>query len=115
MRSKSKSTSNEKQMNLFGWADEPSYKPVSSTSREELDYGEWRCIAANHMWDYWFVTMEDAINVLEVVDEDALRVAYNEGTAPKAFVNDLAYAYDWVDFGHGRTHRNLLSGTRADA
>ena len=51
------------------------------------------------MWDYWFVRIEEAIKGLEVVDEDMLRAAYKEGTAPKAFVNDLAYAYDWIDFG----------------
>jgi hypothetical protein len=76
-------------MNLFGWADDPPFKPSAT---ERLDYEEWRRIAAKHMWAYWFVEIED-------VDEDTLRAAYEEGTAPRAFVNDLAEVYDWIDFG----------------
>lgn len=64
-----------------------------------LDYGEWRRIAAEHMRDYWFMPIEEAIKGLEVIDEDMLRAAHKKGTAPKAFVNDLAYDYDWIDFG----------------
>jgi len=123
MRSKSKLIGNENQLNLFGWRDEAPRKPAAkpdrsdtqhengvtelspnvkahaSISQEVLDYGEWRRIAAKHMRDYWFVPIEEAIKGMEVVDEDTLRAAYTKGTAPKAFVNDLAYACDWIDFG----------------
>jgi hypothetical protein len=123
MRSKSKLIGNENQMNLFGWRDEAPRKPAAkpdrsdtqhengatelipkvkahaSISQKVLDYGEWRRIAVKHMWDSWFVEIEEAINGMEVVDEDMLRAAYKKGTAPKAFVNELAYDCEWINFG----------------
>jgi hypothetical protein len=123
MRSKSKLIGNENQMNLFGWRNKDPRKPAAkpdrsdtrhengakelspkvkahaSISQEVLDYREWRRIAVKHMWDYWFVRIEEAIKGMEVVDEKMLRAAYKKGTAPKVFVNDLAYACDWIDFG----------------
>jgi hypothetical protein len=35
MRSKLKRIGDEKQMNLFGWVDEPSYKPAGSINRPD--------------------------------------------------------------------------------
>ena len=38
MRSKSKRIGDGKQVNLFGWVDEPSYKPAASINRSDTQH-----------------------------------------------------------------------------
>jgi hypothetical protein len=129
MRSKSKPVGDETQMDLFGWVDKAPRNPAAKANRSDtqheigatgrrssvtacvirkkrsvrlLGYDEWKRSVAKHMWDDWYVKMEEAVEGMEVVDEGMLRAAHKKGVEPTHFVRDLAYACDWINFGPWR-------------